>query len=72
MAEGEKIIGIDLGTTYSAVAVMEGTQKVRIRDNRRHTSDKTQVTAATRCASVSPLLSCTCETASKDSCRLVP
>lgn len=24
MAEGERIIGIDLGTTYSAVAVMEG------------------------------------------------
>jgi len=24
MAQGEKIIGIDLGTTYSVVAVMEG------------------------------------------------
>ena len=26
MADAEKIIGIDLGTTYSAVAVMEGNE----------------------------------------------
>ena len=26
MSEGEKIIGIDLGTSYSAVAVMEGNE----------------------------------------------